>query len=74
VPGGKPASSSVRVDPQLVALDKRLAAGAPARRDGVGAADLIPAESSWPIQPEETALMPTRYACDPMKWKFDAGL
>jgi parallel beta-helix repeat protein len=51
-------------------LDFSLAAGAPV----VGAAKMLPMASPWPLQPEETAMIPAGDTRDYSKWKKPASV
>ncbi len=46
-----------------------LAAGSPARRDKIGAANPIPFASPWPLQPEELTMIPVGNTRDSRAWK-----
>jgi hypothetical protein len=59
------------VDPKVAgAVDNfRLAPDSPARQANAGAADPIPFASPFPIQPEETSIIPDSDTRDFSKWK-----
>ena len=62
----------LQVDPLFTSEEKRvfsLRAGSPARRSGIGVADPIGFKSPWPIQPEETAIIPEGQTRDSREWK-----
>ncbi|MBP7052678.1 MAG: right-handed parallel beta-helix repeat-containing protein [Phycisphaerae bacterium] len=64
--------AGVSFDPRFVAPDARdfsLRADSPARKKGIGAADLIPFASPWPIQPEESAIIPRGDTRDSRQWR-----
>jgi parallel beta-helix repeat protein len=65
-------TQSETYDPQFVDSSKEdftLASGSPARRQKIGAADLLPATSRWPLQPEEKAIIPDGPTRNEREWK-----
>ncbi|MBN1359079.1 MAG: carboxypeptidase regulatory-like domain-containing protein [Sedimentisphaerales bacterium] len=65
-------SETRRVDPQFVSVEAKdfsLQADSPARQSSIGASDLIPFASRWPLQPEETAIIPGGDTRDYRQWK-----
>ena len=54
--------------------DYSLVADSPARAVGVGATMAVPAASGWPIQPEETAIIPSSDTRDWNQWKKPSSL
>jgi hypothetical protein len=63
--------SNQSVDPKVAGAGDnfRLAADSPARLASAGAADPIAFASPFPIQPEETSIIPDRDTRDYSKWK-----
>lgn len=67
-------SGPIEMDPQFKSEEQKdfsLNGDSPVRELGIGAANLIPLESPWPIQPEETAIIPDGDTRDYNKWKTD---
>ncbi len=61
-----------RLDPAFVSVatkDFSLRADSPARRSAIGAMDLIPFASPWPLQREERAIIPDSDTRDYRQWK-----
>jgi parallel beta-helix repeat protein len=63
---------NVEGDPLFVIVEGRdfsLRSNSPARRSGVGAADLVGFDSPWPLQDEEIAIIPESDTRDWRQWK-----
>jgi len=64
--------AGVAIDPRFAAPDARdfsLKADSPAQQKGIGAADPIPFASPWPLQPEESAIIPRGDTRDSKQWR-----
>ncbi len=64
--------AGVSIDPRFAAPDARdfsLKADSPARLKGIGAADPIPFAGPWPLQPEESAIIPRGDTRDSRQWR-----
>jgi hypothetical protein len=65
-------TGTVRIDPGFTAAaskDFSLRADSPARAQGIGAGDLLPFDSPWPLQPEELAIIPKGDTRDSRQWR-----
>ncbi len=65
-------TQTLRVDPEFVSPEDKnfaLKVDSPAREPGMGALNLIPFESPWPLQPEESAIIPNGPTRDYRQWK-----
>jgi hypothetical protein len=67
--------TGVAANPQFVAptaKDFSLRADSPARRQGIGVADPVSFPSPWPLQPEESAIIPQGDTRDYRQWRDPA--
>jgi len=65
-------TETVKIDPQFTSLSSKdfsPTSDSPARKAGIGALDLIPFESPWPLQAEEAAIIPDGPTRDYRQWK-----